>query len=50
MSHVAVDGGRLLIGERLIEEGMITPEQLEEALQQQKRSGPITKKLAVKFG
>ncbi|MBL7646653.1 MAG: HDOD domain-containing protein [Candidatus Hydrogenedentes bacterium] len=39
MSHVAVDGGRLLIGERLIEEGMITPEQLEEALQQQKRSG-----------
>ena len=39
MSHVAVDGGRLLIGERLIQEGMITPDQLEEALLQQKHSG-----------
>lgn len=39
MNRVAVDGGRLLIGERLIQESMITVEQLEQALEHQQKTG-----------
>lgn len=39
MNQVAVDGGRLLIGERLIQNSLITSEQLDEALRQQQKTG-----------
>lgn len=39
MSRIVTEGGRLRIGERLIQESMITSEQLDEALQQQQKTG-----------
>jgi HD-like signal output (HDOD) protein len=39
MSRIVVEGGRLRIGERLIQEALITPGQLEEALQRQQQTG-----------
>ncbi len=39
MSRIVAEGGRLRIGERLIQEALITPAQLEEALERQRQTG-----------